>query len=121
MTQDKACIQVYGANQCGVLLRIVSDRDCRIWMSQIIEIAGCHSLNRVTGEDTGMNFHAIANYTLDLEAGIPADLRLGIPIIPDGLYRNVATLAPHRALLLSSGDSWPGYELEWLMKYQPFQ
>jgi hypothetical protein len=111
---DRACIQVCGAGQSGPILRIVSDRDCRIWCSQMIYIAGCHPVNPSTGAGVlNLDKMVVALRTLDLVAGVPADLELAHAIILEGPYRNTVESPANGAMLLSGGDAWPGYEPEW--------
>ncbi len=121
MNQDKACIQVHGADQSGPFLEIVSDRDCTIWCSQMIQVEGCHAANPVTKADTGHDYFAIASRTLDLRAGVPAKLELGHPLLIDGPYQNVVGSPEDGTLLFSSGEGWTGYEAPWMMALQACQ
>lgn len=116
---QKARIRVHGANQSGNFLEIVSDRDCTIWTSQKIQLEGCHTANPVTKADTGLDHYVIASRTLDLQAGMPAKLELGNPLIVDGPYQNVVAPPKDGAMLFSSGEGWTGYEAPWMMRLQP--
>ena len=114
--QDRARIQVHGAGQTGTELRVISDRDCTIWFSQIIYLQDCHAINPVTGQDAGLDRAVFVAYTLELKAGEPGVLRLGNPILVEGQYRNTVAPPADGALLLSSGDCWPGYEAPWMQR-----
>lgn len=86
----------------------------------MIQLAGCHATNPSNGSDTGMDRYVICSKTLDLVAGVPADMELGSAIILEGRYRNTAESPANGALLFSSGDAWPGYEPDWVLRLQPF-
>jgi hypothetical protein len=116
---DRACIQVYGAGQTGSTLWVRSNRACRIWCSQRIQIAGMRIWNRLSDSAVpDIDASVLVAYTLDLIAGIPGELHLGHGIIDAGPYRNVEMPPANGAILLSGGEAWPGYEPDWWIRLQ---
>lgn len=88
---------VDGAGQVGRKLRVVCE-GWEPWAGDMFSVIGLRSANPVTGLDTGMDTGLIVSRILESN-GQAKTLELGCAILPDGPYRNVASLAANGAVI----------------------
>jgi hypothetical protein len=106
-------IQVHGNAQEGNRLCVVASEDAKIWCTTRFQVEGLNVVHPLTGADVGLMRYSAVVRSVDLKAGVPAELEIWPAIILSGQYRNAVGLPVDGAILYSTDSSWPGDRPAW--------